>query len=72
MEKPPPHRFYCDICHKDHHTTEQHQSGCLMCGSMDVFIRCRECKNLVCTEHLAGVMDEYGAEDTICVLCYSR
>ena len=71
-DKPPAHRFYCSICGQDHHTTEQHQDGCLICGTMDVFVRCRVCNNLVCIEHLAGVGDDDGSQDIRCALCYAR
>ena len=73
--KPPAHRFYCDICGKDHHKTEEHQDGCIICGSEDIFVRCNECGNLGCGNYECIVsvdVDNCGleAEKLLCRLCY--
>lgn len=71
----------CDICHQDHHTTDQHQNGCVVCGSMDVFIRCAECKNLHCLDHEKQTICYDLKEDDLaggsifqyyCTLCFPK
>lgn len=61
----------CGICKKDHHNTENHQDGCVVCGNPDIFLKCWECNNLVCIEHDIMVdVDRCGMESEDCVCTF--
>ena len=59
---------------KDNHSPDEHQEGCLVCGSMDVFYHCSECRNLVCRDLMTGVnvYDEVFNTDFYCNLYFDR